>query len=181
MTSALWHQTGGIWPLGVSCSLTWYDLGAIVHVIQTHHIRSVVEIGVEHGGLAAFLLAYAALTPLDYYGIDLHLSAMDQNLWSRHAHQFAERDAWNGATVAEVGRWLAAHEAPALIFCDGGDKPRELRLYAPLLRSGDVLMGHDYHNEYVDDALAAMPPTVEQLRADWLDDGLICMFQRRGG
>lgn len=174
MTSALWRQTGGIWPMGVSCSLTWYDLGAIVHIMQVRHIRSIVEIGVEHGGLAVYLAAYCAVTGSDYYGIDITLTPLD----TRVHLPVAVRDAWLPETIAEVGRWLDAYPAPALIICDGGDKPKELHLYAPLLRAGDVLLGHDYHNEYVDAAICDVPAT--RVHTDWLDDTLLCMFVARG-
>lgn len=170
--SALWRQTGGIWPMGVSSSLTWYDVGAILHVIQTAHICTVLEIGVEHGGLAALLHSYARYTGLTYQGVDIELAP----LHSAVDAPILQRDAWSAATVAEMGAWLDRQPAPALLFCDGGDKPRELRLYAPLLRDGDVLLGHDYHNEYVDDAIADVP--ARRVRADWLDDTLLCMFVR---
>lgn len=180
MTSALWRQTGGIWPLGVSCSLTWYDLGAIAHILQVAHIRAVLEIGVEHGGLAAWLLAYGEHTGTVYQGVDITLNALQHSVRTQSKGDLIERDAWTDAAVADAGRWLAAHDAPALIICDGGDKPRELHLYAPLLRSGDVLIGHDYHNEYGDEAIQDMPESVEQVRTDWLDETLLCMFVPQG-
>lgn len=179
MTSALWRQTGGIWPMEVSSSLTWYDVGAIVHIIQEAQIRSVVEIGVEHGGLAAFLVAYGQYTGLSYLGIDITLNALHPAVRERTMSALDERDAWSEGTIMDVARWLTSHPAPALIICDGGDKPKELRLYAPLLRPGDVLIGHDYHNEYVDDAIADVP--ARQVHADWLDDTLLCMFVRGDG
>jgi cephalosporin hydroxylase len=179
MTSALWRQTGAIWPLGVSCSLTWYDLGAIAHILQTARIRTVLEIGVEHGGLAAWLAAYCRATnTCAYLGIDITLNALAPFVRETIGMMLLEKDAWSETTVAEVAELLAVAPAPALIICDGGDKPKELHLYAPLLRPGDVLIGHDYHNEYGDEALATMPYAVEQVRADWLDDTLLCMFVR---
>jgi len=178
MTSDLWRRTGAIWPLGVSCSLTWCDLGAIAHIIQTAGIKTVLEVGVEHGGLASYLRAYGTYTGLAYRGIDITLNALAFAVRDLDGTAIDQRDAWNPATVAEMGQWLKDAPAPALIICDGGDKPRELHLYAPLLRYGDVLIGHDYHNEYNDDALAGMDSAVEQVRADWLDDTLLCMFVR---
>jgi cephalosporin hydroxylase len=177
--SPLWQQTGGIWPLGISCSLTWYDLGAIVYLLQSAHIRLVIEIGVEHGGLAAYLESYGAFTGCVYRGIDIMLGALDSRVRDLIGGAIVARDAWDQQTVEEVRAGMAAIDGPALIICDGGDKPKELKLYAPLIRPGDVLIGHDYHNEYEDAALAGMPPEVMQVRADWLDDTLLCMFVRR--
>lgn len=177
MTSALWKQTGGIWPLGVSSSVTWLDLGAIAHMLQFARIRTVLEIGVEHGGLSAWLMAYARYNDLAYRGVDITLNALQTQLGIVDRSAFVECDAWSAAAVNAARAWLEINPAPALIICDGGNKPKELHLYAPLLRDGDILIGHDYHNEYSDDALADMPAT--QIHADWLDDTLLCMFVRR--
>jgi len=179
MTSSFWRQTGGIWPIGMPTSLTWYDIGAILHIMHAAHIRTVLEIGVEHGGLASVLLAHVRTIGGVYRGIDITLDGLHPSIPPGAIDQ---RDAWDAATVAEMGRWLAESMAPCLIICDGGDKPKELHLYAPLLRPGDVLIGHDYHNEYGeygDAEIATMPASVEQVRADWLDDTLLCMFVRK--
>jgi cephalosporin hydroxylase len=174
MTSALWRHTGAIWPIGVSCSLTWLDLGAIAHIIQTAHIRTVLEVGVEHGGLASYLRATGLYTGLVYRGIDITLNALNTAVRARDLSAIDERDAWDDRTIAEMRDWLATQPAPCLIICDGGDKPKELHLYAPLIRPGDVLLGHDFHNEYVEAAIADMP--LERMCADWLDDTMLCAF-----
>jgi cephalosporin hydroxylase len=176
MTSRIWQQTGGIWPMGVSCSLTWYDVGAILHVVQSARIRTVLEVGVEHGGLASLLRSYGGYTGIGYRGIDITLAPLHPVVRERDLAAIELRDAWDAATIADMGHWLDQQPAPALIICDGGDKPRELHLYAPLLRAGDVMLGHDYHNEYEDAAIATVP--AQQVRADWLDDTLLCMFVR---
>jgi cephalosporin hydroxylase len=176
MASALWRQTGGIWPMGVSSSLTWYDLGAIAYTLQAGGIRAVLEIGVEHGGLSAWLLAYCRYTGCAYRGVDISLGSLQTRVRDLDLGSLVEQDAWSAAAIADARAWLESQPSPALIICDGGDKPKELHLYAPLLRPGDVLLGHDYHNEYVDDAIATVP--AERVHADWLDDTLLCCFVR---
>ncbi len=168
-----WTLTGGVWPMGVSTSLTWYDVGAILHVIHAAEVRLVIEIGVEHGGLAALILAYGAYTGIAYRGLDITLGALHPAL---RVPTIVERDAWATTTVDEVRRWMGDARGPVLLFCDGGDKPREIKLYAPLLRPGDVLLGHDYHNEYGDAAITDVPAM--RVRSDWLDPTLLCMFVR---
>lgn len=177
MTSDLWHRTGAIWPIGVSCSLTWYDLGAIAHIIQTAGIKTVLEVGVEHGGLASYLRSTGLYTGLVYRGIDITLNALAVAVRERDINAIDERDAWDTHTINEMRVWLSEAPRPCLIFCDGGDKPKELHLYAPLIRHGDVLLGHDYHHEYGDEALTGIP-VVTQYFTDWLDDTLLCMFVR---
>lgn len=178
MISRHWQTTGAIWPCGVSTSMTWLDFGALITLLQRFAIRAIVEIGVEHGGCTAPLSSYARYTGVAYWGIDRSLASLSPAVAQHDGALLVERDAWAAETVAEVGAWIAAHPVPSLIFCDGGDKPHELRLYAPLLRSGDILVGHDYRNEYMDDALWGLPDDLERLQADWLDDVLLCAFRR---
>lgn len=183
----LWHQTAAVWSLGVPTSLTWYDIGAIVHVIQAARVTVVIEIGVDQGGLAALLLAYRqyaqpqydipALT--NYFGVDINLDTVSRSVLDPHRAHFLEADAWAPATIARVQAEIAGHQR-ALIFCDGGDKPRDLRTYAPILRPGDVLMAHDYHNEYGDDALVGLPADLERQTPAWMAQTLCCFFVKRG-
>jgi len=35
-----------------------------------------------------------------------------------------------------------------LLFCDNGDKKREINLFGPLLKPGDVLAAHDFGTEW---------------------------------
>jgi len=177
MTSDLWHRTGGVWPLGVSCSVTWYDLGAIAHIIQFAGIKAVLEVGVEHGGLAAWFISYGRYTDLAYRGVDITLNALQTKLGVAEWGSFVERDAWTAEAVMDASIWIDSQPGPCLIVVDGGNKPKELHLYAPLLREGDVMIGHDYRHEYGDDAIADVG--AERVFAEWLDDTLLCMFVRR--
>lgn len=179
MTNDAWRHTGAVWPAGVPTSLTWYDIGALLHVLNFNPTRLFVEIGVEHGGLGALIASYGRYTGMIYRGIDITTEYLHPRVRDYEGHIIFQRDAWESATVDEVRGWMTAIDGPALLFCDGGNKPRELKLYAPLIRPGDILMGHDYHNEYGDDALQDMPPNVRQIQPDWLNDTLLCMFRHR--
>lgn len=163
--------------MGVSTSLTWYDFGALLTLIQSIGARFILEIGVEHGGATAMLSSYCFYSGAVYRGIDISLASLAPAVRDLDGDTLIERDAWADTTVDEVRRWLANHVGPALIFVDGGDKPKELRLYAPLIRPGDMIVAHDYHNEYGDEALWGMPNTVERIVSDWLDDTLLCAFR----
>ncbi len=180
----LWRQTGQIWPVAVPTSLTWYDMGALLHIVQAAQVDLVVEIGVDQGGLAALLLAYrdyagqaAQTVPLTYVGIDINLATVCPLLLAQHRAHFIQADAWAAATVGAV-QMLVSDAQRALVFCDGGDKPRELHLYAPILRPGDLLLAHDYQNEYTDAAFVGLPADVQRLTPVWLERTLLCLFQK---
>lgn len=179
----LYRQTGQIWPVGVPTSLTWYDVGALLHTIQAAHVEVVVEIGVEQGGLAALLLAachfampHYGIPPLrQYFGVDIALHTLADRVLELYPDRFLEADAWDSTTMARVAQEIAPY-GRALIFCDGGDKPKDLRTYADVARSGDLLLAHDYRHEYHDAAFADLPPTLERLTPIWLEETLLCLF-----
>lgn len=179
MTAPHWRQTGGVWPLGISTSMTWLDIGALLTLITLSKAQRVLEIGVEHGGCSVLLATYCryAARKIEYRGIDICLNALSSTITEDDPIDLLERDAWASKTITEMRAWLAASPGPRLIFCDGGDKPRDLHAYAPLLKAGDVIVAHDYMNEYNDDALADLPPHLERVRADWLDETLLCAFR----
>jgi len=39
---------------------------------------------------------------------------------------------------------LIKQEGRSIVFCDGGDKPHELRTFAPSLKKGDIIACHDW-------------------------------------
>jgi len=48
------------------------------------------------------------------------------------------------STIEDVRRWIMNKPGPAFIYCDGGNKPKEFNLYAPILRVGDYIAAHDW-------------------------------------
>ena len=54
-----------------------------------------------------------------------------------------------------------------LLFCDGGCKPGEILCFAPNLKPGDVVAGHDFHDEGDDGkegfALNVVEPLLSQI------------------
>lgn len=182
----LWRQTAGIWPVGVPTSLTWHDIGAVMHILQSAHINLVVEIGIDQGGLTALMLAYREYSAgrmdvpyLQYLGIDINTELMCEAVRNRDRSLFIQADAFAPETIQHVHTAVQQTHGRALIFCDGGDKPREIRAYASVLRPGDLLLAHDYHNEYVDEALQDLPSNLERLQPEWIAETLLCLFQGR--
>lgn len=185
----LWRQTGGIWPLSLPTSLTWTDIGALLHLIRMYGVGLFVEIGVEHGGLAALMMAYSDATRdrtnvgwqsvpfLDYIGIEIDLRRVNTPVLRQAGSRILGINAWSESAVALVAATVRDCPHRALIFCDGGDKPRELHLYQAVLRPGDLLIAHDYHNEYGDEAISDLDTRLNRIVAPWLEDTLLCAFQ----
>lgn len=58
-----------------------------------------------------------------------------------------------------------------LLYCDNGDKPKEVEMYAKYLNSGDIIGVHDYGIEYekeeVDKHLIDFEPYYHGILEDW--------------
>lgn len=102
----------------------------------------VIEIGTASGGLTLLLrglLDEAGLESSVIYTFDINpvadLRIPPATIQFRQANVFATND---------VEYLIETTDGPCLVLCDGGNKPREFQTYAPHLRSGDVIMAHDY-------------------------------------
>lgn len=128
------------------------DLALIRSVLGARQPAFAVELGTAEGGFAAFLAATVVewggrvLTVDKSLDVDLarRLGALYDNLICAGADALAE-------PVPSVVSLIC--QGAALLYCDNGNKRRELELYAPLL-GPDALVGtHDYGTE-VDPAWA---------------------------
>lgn len=114
-------------------------------LFRTFEPVRVLEIGTAAGGLTLLLrdlldeagYRSAQLWTIDSMEMTRSYLLGNDNLRSIHADAFAP-DA-----LTELQAWVA-EPGPTLVLCDGGDKPREFRTFAPHLKSGDIIMAHDY-------------------------------------
>lgn len=58
---------------------------------------------------------------------------------------FRVKDCFEEKTVQEI-KSLIQNSKKVLLLCDGGNKISEFNLYSAFLKSGDVIMLHDYHD-----------------------------------
>ncbi len=59
---------------------------------------------------------------------------------------FLEGDVFDPSIVVKVSNFIQHYRA--MIFCDNGDKLREVELYAKILKKGDLLLAHDHPGEW---------------------------------
>lgn len=126
------------------------------HYIEFHKFEYVIEFGARDGGLSLFLANMAAVT--------------EQFLF--HTFELYKENDWYNREKGGVGHWFDKMETQTdfiksfslsvfsdeaqeivksniskyktLLFCDNGDKPREFNMYAPLIKSGDHILVHDW-------------------------------------
>lgn len=114
------------------------------YVLETGGFAQVIELGTQLGGLSVLLGLQCKLLGAQMHTIDRE----DRTLYPELLNDFgvtchrldlfsAEGNALVEGLVKQAGR--------TLLLCDNGDKAREFALFAPCLKSGDVIGAHDYH------------------------------------
>jgi len=114
-------------------------------------ILRVVELGTGHGGAGLFF--GSVISPRGGRSLTIdrtHLMDGGYEAWKLVAQkynvEFYNGDVFNDGTIKNVSNFIKDHRA--LVFCDDGDKKREVALYAEILKKDDLLMAHDYNDEF---------------------------------
>lgn len=123
------------------------DRALIVEVLQTLRPRVAIELGTAAGGFASLL----ARTLEEWDGIVYTADKIDcpnaDVLLGRHPNLSLVR-----ANVLEWSQWPAVLRTRVtgpnvLVYCDNGNKPREIEIVAPRLLRGSIIGTHDYGTE----------------------------------
>ena len=131
---------------GVSIQQNEYVGDVFRALFRTFKPVRVLEIGTAAGGLTLLLrdlLDEAGLQATDLWTCDP--MPMPRPYLNDSRVMYYAVDAMH-STVLEY--YVKYAEGPVLVLCDGGNKIAEFHKYAPYLRSGDVIMAHDYAPSY---------------------------------
>ena len=135
----------GVSPYGVGAAQMWPQVGAVFNAIDEFDINLVIELGVYMGGLSELLyLRQQRVNGFRYVGFDNAPDQVSRRLVNELPFVWGDvfSDAIKNRVVSEINK--STH---ALVYCDDGNKPMEMRAYAPLIRSRDLILVHDYPGE----------------------------------
>lgn len=122
------------------------QIGWIIQYIIKNDATLFVELGVYLGGLMNIMIFLkAALPDFDYLGIDYNKDQVDSSM--RCKPEFVCLNVFTEEAVRLVSDKINSARGCAVVYCDDGDKPREVLTYAPILRPRDIIMAHDYPGE----------------------------------
>jgi hypothetical protein len=125
---------------GVPASQVWADYFLWELVLNEYpELTTIVEIGTWQGGFSRYLWAQAQLRGLYFRTVDAVIPD-DPPLGFERLDVFAEPD----RLFPYYG--VESYE-PLILLCDGGNKPRELRTFAPMLSSSSLVVAHDWLTE----------------------------------
>lgn len=104
-----------------------------------NEFSTIIEIGFDRGALSSWLYQNKNKnTKLVSYDISFDSKEInDDNI------DFRLGDCFNQEIIDEI-KSLIQLPGKTLVLCDGGNKEKEFALYSAFLKSGDVIMLHDY-------------------------------------
>lgn len=129
---------------------------AFKEMFERHDFDTVIEIGTAHGGLTTildelnkikhertgkkFYLRSFDIFTKDYFSeiVSTGFNFSIENL-NFFTYSYQELNKENLSYLQKI-----MSEGKTLVLCDGGSKKNEFKLLAPLLKSGDIIMAHDY-------------------------------------
>ena len=98
---------------------------------------NIIELGTAAGGFSVFL---AKIFKQKIYTFDTRDIGNRKDIFKKYNIEFKLCDVLNTNTIKE----LIEQDKPCLLLCDNGHKITEFNKFAGYLKSGDIIMAHDY-------------------------------------
>lgn len=152
-----WHKFGGVSFCGVPVAQFWVEFilwESLLNEEREKPYEAIVELGTFEGGFSLYLDCQAQQRNLTFRTYDINKPA-------RSIPGFVKLDLY--ARIAEIGEHLQRHE-PVLLFCDGGNKPRELKTFSQFLTPDSTIVVHDWGTEMLP---KDVPENVEMIHEEW--------------
>jgi hypothetical protein len=145
-------------PFGIPSDYSWPELGALFHIIDDFGVQLVVETGAGRGDLAAWMISVCKWNlSIQYLGITNDPNAVDTRVRESVADRaFISVGAACSPFMVRRVSSLVKNSSCAMILCNGLDIGREVDHYLPVLRSGDVIVAHQFIEKYSGSRLVSM-------------------------
>lgn len=109
------------------------------YVLRKIKFKRILDIGTYNGNFSYYLLLFAKERGAEFYSYD----KLDHKN-KRISGYFYQMDVFEH--IEEIGA-LIRKDGISIVFCDGGDKIRELQTFSEFLKSGDIIVVHDWGKE----------------------------------
>ena len=100
-------------------------------------IRRILEVGTADGGL---IHAITDISDIEVVTYDVRMPRHADKLATKNVN-IVVKDIFTDLDFAK--RYIQL-KGETLVLCDGGNKPREFHVLSSYLKSGDIIMAHDY-------------------------------------
>ena len=152
-----YEEFGGVSFGGIQIAQIWADFFLWEGVLNDNpQLRGIIELGTWNGGFSWWLWGQTEVRNMSFYTFD---AVVPEHRLPPFV--FEKRDIF--ADADKTADLIRLYE-PCVVFCDNGNKPRELQTFAPALRdTGSLLVVHDWGDEVGPDDV---PDTVEMVYED---------------
>lgn len=165
----MWHTNF----IGVRQQHNYWLYKVLDEVMQANsQIRSIVEIGTGNGALTMVLGLWGVKLSVPVLSVDINqgLSAKIHAVLDRIGVARLEADERGDTCRDAITACIAGK--PCLLICDGGNKPEELRTWAPRLPAGSVIAGHDWSVEIHDEDVANITNIEPLFPEKWMEENV---------
>ena len=145
---------------GVAYQQTHATLWVYERLLAAHRLFWIVEIGSGTGALSLFWALHGFLrripvTSFDRLDVCHHRT---RKAYGRLQGRMFQEDVFGETATARIRAIVRAR--PGLLFCDGGDKVREVKTFAPMAARGSIVVAHDCGFEWKAKELDGLPGLV---------------------
>lgn len=153
---------------GIPCAQYFVDFYLWECILNENpQLTRIIELGTWMGGFSLYLKAQADARNWDFVTFDsvLHMSRPIPNF--NHMDIFA-----NSEYVIKL-----MSLGPCALFCDNGNKPREVEVFGQYLSNDSILVVHDWNTEFTQENV---PDCLEEIYGDFCDNlGSVSRVYRR--
>lgn len=164
-------EFGGVSFGGVVMAQIWADMIVWELLLNVRKFKAIFELGSYEGGFSWWLWAQTqARGGMKFFTYDAVVP-------SHPTPCFEKRDIF--ADAERLGELMRAYE-PCVVFCDNGNKPREMAIFSKELRSSEsVLVVHDWGTEFLPEDV---PDGVEMIYREFCEeiDSMSRLFKLKG-
>ncbi len=124
---------------------SWAAIGVYEQLLAAHrhNIWWVAEIGTGSGALSLYWKTWTEMRIRRVPFVTIDVNAPPDVAWIALRTCFVKGDCFDEDVQSHLPDEVRS-ASPGLLFLDGGDKPRELATFAPLVASGSLVLVHDY-------------------------------------
>lgn len=141
----------------------WQDLMLWENFLNLVKPKAVIEIGTFTGGFSMFLHGQCYSRDATFLTVDFmefaEFEKEDGALWINGVSaSFLHKDCW-GEDFRKILSGVSDDELnnPLIVYCDGGNKPREMQTFSKMLKKGQFMATHDWGNEIGDGDITGLP------------------------
>lgn len=141
-------------------------LGRVIE--KNPQIKSIVEIGTGNGALTLVLGLWACRLNLILLTLDINPSQAEpiSKVLDKLSVKRITLDEFSPVAIDSIRKHIG--QEPCLMICDGGNKPRELNLWASMLPKGSIITGHDWTVEIQESDVKDMEERLcEPIHKEW--------------